>query len=44
MDLRIRNIDESLHSAIKIESIKQKTTLEKLVLKILEKYIKSNSK
>ena len=34
-ELRIRKMDEEIHSKLKIKAIKQKTSLENLVRKIL---------
>ena len=40
MDVRIRNLDEATHSELKIIAIRQKCTLEELLIKILTEYVK----
>ena len=39
-DVRIRQMNDGLHSALKIEAIKQKTTLDNLIKKILSEFMK----
>ena len=40
IDVRIRQMSDELHSALKIEAVKQKTTLEKLIKNFLSEAMK----